>query len=94
MDWQGARSSHFFQVGTSNVLLAFIPDATLKGDILPSHGAKGPGHFALGIDFDEFGAWRRQKLKKTVSPSKRRSTGLLVASHCIFATQQAIWWKW
>ena len=64
-----ARQGHvcrrhvFFQVGERNVLLAFIPDATLKGDILPSHGAKGSGHFALGIATDEIGAWR-QKLQE------------------------------
>jgi hypothetical protein len=42
----------FFQVGEASVLLAFIAETTLKGDHLPSHGAKGPGHFALGIDAD------------------------------------------
>ena len=50
----------FFQVGASSVLLAFIADATLKGDHLPSHGAKGPGHFALGLDADALDAWRRK----------------------------------
>jgi catechol 2,3-dioxygenase-like lactoylglutathione lyase family enzyme len=50
----------FFQVGASNVLLAFLADATLKGDHLPSHGANGPGHFALGIDADALDAWRRK----------------------------------
>src|ERR1019366_1134463 len=54
----------FFQVGASSVLLAFIADATLKGDHLPSHGAKGPGHFALGIDADALDAWR-QKLQES-----------------------------
>ena len=48
----------FFQVGGSNVLLAFIADATLKGDQLPPHGAKGPGHFALGIEPDDLDGWR------------------------------------
>ena len=50
----------FFQVGEASVLLAFIADATLKGDHLPSHGAKGPGHFALGIEADALDAWRRK----------------------------------
>ena len=36
---------------------------TLKGDHLPSHGAKGPGHIALGIDADVLDAWR-QKLQE------------------------------
>jgi catechol 2,3-dioxygenase-like lactoylglutathione lyase family enzyme len=48
----------FFQVGTSNVLLAFIADTTLKGDQLPPHGARGPGHFALGIQADALDGWR------------------------------------
>jgi len=42
----------FFQVGGSSVLLAFLADATLKGDQPTPHGAKGPGHFALGIEVD------------------------------------------
>lgn len=49
----------FFQVGESSVLLAFLPQATLKGDMLPSHGAKGPGHFALGIERLSLEAWRQ-----------------------------------
>jgi catechol 2,3-dioxygenase-like lactoylglutathione lyase family enzyme len=49
----------FFQVGEGNVLLAFLADATLKGDQLPAHGATGPGHFALGIEADAFDGWRK-----------------------------------
>jgi catechol 2,3-dioxygenase-like lactoylglutathione lyase family enzyme len=47
----------FFQVGESNVLLAFLAEATLEGDQLPAHGATGPGHFALGIEAEAFDAW-------------------------------------
>jgi catechol 2,3-dioxygenase-like lactoylglutathione lyase family enzyme len=54
----------FFQVGEANVLLAFIAETTLEGDHLPPHGAKGPGHFALGIDADALDAWR-QKLQES-----------------------------
>lgn len=50
----------FFQVGEASVLLAFIAVTTLKGDHLPPHGAKGAGHFALGIDADALDAWRRK----------------------------------
>jgi catechol 2,3-dioxygenase-like lactoylglutathione lyase family enzyme len=60
----------FFQVGASNVLLAFIPDATLKADILPSHGAKGPGHFALGIELDDFSIWRHKLEENGVAIEK------------------------
>ena len=49
----------FFQVGEASVLLAFLADATLKGDQLPPHGASGPGHFALGIAAEAFDAWRQ-----------------------------------
>ena len=49
----------FFQVGEGSVLLAFLAEATLKGDHLPPHGATGPGHFALGIDAESCDAWRK-----------------------------------
>jgi catechol 2,3-dioxygenase-like lactoylglutathione lyase family enzyme len=49
----------FFQVGEASVLLAFRADATLKGDQLPAHGARGPGHFALGVEAESFDAWRK-----------------------------------
>lgn len=54
----------YSQVAESSVLIAFIADATLKGDHLPAHGAKGPGHFALGIEADTLDTWR-QKLKES-----------------------------
>lgn len=49
----------FFQVGEASVLLAFLAEATLKGDQLPAHGSTGPGHFALGIEAESFDAWRK-----------------------------------
>jgi catechol 2,3-dioxygenase-like lactoylglutathione lyase family enzyme len=48
----------FFQVGERNVLLAFLAEATLKGEPLPPHGTTGPGHFALGIEGETFDTWR------------------------------------
>lgn len=48
----------FFQVGDSDVLLVFLPETTLTGDVLPSHGAKGPGHFAMGIEEQSLDQWR------------------------------------
>ena len=47
----------FFRVG-DGVLLAFVPDATLKGDMLPPHRATGPGHFALGVRAEDLDDWR------------------------------------
>jgi len=49
----------FFQAGEASVLLAFRAEATLKGDQLPPHGARGPGHFALGVEAESFDAWRK-----------------------------------
>ncbi len=49
----------FFQVGEGSVLLAFRAENSLKGDQLPSHGATGPGHFALGVEAEAFDAWRK-----------------------------------
>ncbi len=53
----------FFQVGDHTMLLVFRPEATLRGDPLPAHGARGPGHFAMGIAADDLDAWR-QRLKE------------------------------
>jgi catechol 2,3-dioxygenase-like lactoylglutathione lyase family enzyme len=50
----------FFAVGPSSMLLIFRPETTLKGDHLPAHGARGPGHFALGIRADDLDAWRNR----------------------------------
>src|SRR5947209_10513284 len=50
----------FFRVGPASVLLVFNPEATLKGDVLPAHGATGPGHFALGIRADDLTGWRQR----------------------------------
>jgi catechol 2,3-dioxygenase-like lactoylglutathione lyase family enzyme len=50
----------FFQVGTHDFLLVFRPEATLRGDHLPAHGARGPGHFAMGIDAEALESWRDQ----------------------------------
>jgi catechol 2,3-dioxygenase-like lactoylglutathione lyase family enzyme len=57
----------FFQVGDASVLLAFIADTTLKGNPLPPHGAKGPGHFALGIESDALDVWRRKLQESRVA---------------------------
>jgi catechol 2,3-dioxygenase-like lactoylglutathione lyase family enzyme len=47
----------FFRVG-QGVLLVFNPESTQKQGLFPSHGARGPGHAALGITADSFHAWR------------------------------------
>ena len=60
----------FFQVGEASVLLAFLAEATRKGDQLPPHGATGPGHFALGIEAEAFDAWRKPLQGHGVSVEK------------------------
>jgi catechol 2,3-dioxygenase-like lactoylglutathione lyase family enzyme len=50
----------FFRVGDDHVLLLFNPETTLLGDRLPPHGARGPGHFALGIPADSLDSWRER----------------------------------
>lgn len=47
----------FFRAG-EGVLLIFNPEATSKGRVHTPHGAKGPGHAALGITSDSFDYWR------------------------------------
>lgn len=56
----------FFRVGERNVLLAFLADATLKGDVLPAHGARGPGHFACGVSADSLDDWRNHLEKNGI----------------------------
>jgi catechol 2,3-dioxygenase-like lactoylglutathione lyase family enzyme len=60
----------FFQVGEASVLLAFLAEATLKGDQLPPHGASGPGHFALGVEAEAIDAWRQRLLGHGVTIEK------------------------
>jgi catechol 2,3-dioxygenase-like lactoylglutathione lyase family enzyme len=50
----------FFQVGDRSMLLVFRAEATLRGDHLPAHGARGPGHFALGVAAEDLDAWRKR----------------------------------
>jgi catechol 2,3-dioxygenase-like lactoylglutathione lyase family enzyme len=47
----------FFRVGQASVLLAFNATSTLRGDALPAHGARGPGHFALGVTAEDLPDW-------------------------------------
>jgi catechol 2,3-dioxygenase-like lactoylglutathione lyase family enzyme len=50
--------SVFFRVGSASVLLVFNPETTIRGGLLPAHGTRGPGHFALGIPAGALDAWR------------------------------------
>ena len=72
----------FFRVG-DGVLLAFDPEATLRGDMLPPHGARGPGHFALGVRAEALDEWRRRleghgvAVEKEVDLAQGRAVALL-----------------
>ena len=59
----------FFRVG-NGVLLAFDPEATLRGDMLPPHGARGPGHFALGVRAEALDGWRERLEAQGVAVEK------------------------
>jgi catechol 2,3-dioxygenase-like lactoylglutathione lyase family enzyme len=48
----------FFRVGERSMLLIFRAESTLKGDRLPAHGTRGPGHFAMGILASDLDHWR------------------------------------
>jgi catechol 2,3-dioxygenase-like lactoylglutathione lyase family enzyme len=56
----------FFRAGENHVLLVFRPQATLKGDRLPPHGTRGPGHLAFGIAAPDLDAWRSRLLTHSV----------------------------
>jgi catechol 2,3-dioxygenase-like lactoylglutathione lyase family enzyme len=60
----------FFRVGQASVLLAFVAETTLRGDHLPAHGARGPGHFALGIAAELLDAWRDRLQRHGVAIEK------------------------
>jgi catechol 2,3-dioxygenase-like lactoylglutathione lyase family enzyme len=60
----------FFRVGEANVLLGFVAQSTLRGDTLPSHGATGPGHFALGIAAETLDTWRQALEQRGVAIEK------------------------
>jgi catechol 2,3-dioxygenase-like lactoylglutathione lyase family enzyme len=48
----------FFRAGPQGVLLVFLASTTLAGEVLPAHGASGPGHFAFGVPAGSLAGWR------------------------------------
>ena len=91
----GREAGHhvFFFVGTANVLLVFNPDATLAGEMLPPHGTRGPGHFALGVPV---GSRTRGGIIWWCSAllSRRRCRGRAAGGRFTFATRRGTWWSW
>jgi len=60
----------FFGAGPGTVLLVFRAESTLRGDVFPSHGARGAGHVALGIKAELLDAWRERLVARGVSIEK------------------------
>jgi catechol 2,3-dioxygenase-like lactoylglutathione lyase family enzyme len=60
----------FFRVGDADVLLLFDAEETSRGQALPPHGARGPGHFAFGIDAGSLDAWRQRLVDHGVAIEK------------------------
>ncbi len=68
--WGAESGRHAFFLAGDRMLLLFHPPATLRGDLLPSHGAAGPGHVALGIPTDALDAWRSHLIARGVAIEK------------------------
>jgi catechol 2,3-dioxygenase-like lactoylglutathione lyase family enzyme len=62
--------SRFFRVGGASMLLVFRADITLRGDHLPAHGARGPGHFAFGARPGALSTWRERLARHGVAVEK------------------------
>jgi catechol 2,3-dioxygenase-like lactoylglutathione lyase family enzyme len=60
----------FFRVGAGSVLLVFDPVATLRDGELATHGASGPGHFAIGVRPETLDDWRRHLSEHGVAIEK------------------------
>ena len=52
------------------MLLIFNPESTGKAGLFPPHGAKGPGHAALGISAAAFDFWRSRLQERGVQIEK------------------------
>jgi catechol 2,3-dioxygenase-like lactoylglutathione lyase family enzyme len=61
-----------FRVGQT-VLLIFRAEETLKGGILPPHGATGSGHVAFLVEPEDLGPWRRHLTQHGVRIEKEHS---------------------
>lgn len=61
---------HVFFKAADSVLLLFNAEETLRGERLPAHGAKGPGHVALGISVEDLDFWRQRLEENGVAIEK------------------------
>ena len=66
-------ASFGFRVKSIVIFLVFRPDTTLRGDTLPAHGAKGPGHFAFGIEPESYEPWQKHLTDKGVAIERKVS---------------------
>ena len=56
---------HLFYRCGAGMLLLFLPDASchpshVRQQLIPPHGAHGPGHLAFRVDHDEIASWRQR----------------------------------
>lgn len=63
----------FFQVGPASMILVFKSETTLQPGIFPPHGARGPGHAALGIPANQLETWRT-RLQDSDVPIEKEMT--------------------
>ena len=65
-----------FLAAGRNMLLIFYAPETLRGETLPAHGTRGPGHFALEVESAaDVEAWKRHLAEQRVTIEKETEWG-------------------
>ena len=54
----GDAGRHLFLRAGASVFLLFKPEETLRGTLLPPHGAQGPGHVCFQVPEEAYAAWK------------------------------------
>lgn len=54
----GEAGRHLFLRAGRSVFLLFRPEETLRTTLLPSHGARGPGHVCFQVPEEVYAAWK------------------------------------
>ncbi len=57
----------FFRCGRQMVLLFNAAETEKRGESLPPHGARGPGHVAFAVSLSELEAWRLHLQARKIS---------------------------
>ena len=61
---------HVFCRAGNDMLLLFNAAETSRGEHLPAHGSRGPGHVAFAIRREELAEWRQQLERNGVAVEK------------------------